>query len=72
MFNSIPIILILLSKRNIALIYAVTIGAQKTKDCAGSRSFQHKLQNRWFQLWCLPAFITILLGEYILNTHFTV
>ena len=34
MFNNIPIILKLLTKRNIALIYSVTICEQKTKDCA--------------------------------------
>ena len=61
-FNSIPIILNLLTKRNIALIYSVTIICeQKTKDCAWSGSFQHKLQHRCFQLWCLPAFPASLL-----------
>ena len=40
-FNSIPIILKLLTNRNIALIYSVTIYEQKTKDCARSGSFQH-------------------------------
>ena len=59
-FNSIPIILNLLTNRNIALIYSVTICEQKTKDCARSGSFQHKLQHRCFQLWCLPAFLTSL------------
>ena len=44
-FNSIPIILNLLTDRNIALIYSVTICEQKTNDCSRSRSFQHiKLQ----------------------------
>ena len=52
------IILNLLTNRNIALIYSVTICEQKTKDCARSGSFQHKLQHRCFQIWCLPAFIT--------------
>ena len=47
-FNSIPITLNLLTSRNIALIYSVTICEQKTNDCARSRSFQHKLQHRCF------------------------
>ena len=45
-FNSTPIILNLLTNRNIALIYSVTIFEQKTKDCARSASFHHKLQHR--------------------------
>ena len=45
---SIPIILNLLTNRNIALIYSVTICEQK--DCALSGSFQHKLQHHCFQL----------------------
>ena len=62
--NSIPIILSLLTIRNVALIYyCVTIfekqKKQKTKDCARSGSFQ--LQHRCFQLWCLPALITCVL-----------
>ena len=57
-FNSIPIILNLLTNRNIALIYSVIFWEKKTKDCARSGSFQHKLQHRCFQLWCLPAVIT--------------
>ena len=48
--DSIPIILNLLTNRNIALIYSVTICEQKTKDCARSGSFQHKLQHHCFQL----------------------
>ena len=48
--DSIPIILNLLTNRNIALIYSVTICEQKTKDCAQSGSFQHKLQHHCFQL----------------------
>ena len=52
------IILNLLTNRKIALIYSVTICEQKTKDCAWSGGFQHKLQHRCFQIWCLPAFIT--------------
>ena len=50
-FKSIPIILNLLSDRNI----------EKTKDCTRSGSFQHEIQHRCFQLWCLPALITSLL-----------
>ena len=42
-FNSIPVILNLLTNRNIALIYSVTICEQTTKDCEQSGSFQHKL-----------------------------
>ena len=61
MFNSIPIILNLLTNRNIALIYSVTICEQKTKDCGWSGNFQHKLQHCCFQLWCLLAFLTSLL-----------
>ena len=34
---------------------------QKTKDCALSGGFQHKLQHCYFYLWCLPSFITSLL-----------
>ena len=61
-FNSIPIILKLLTNRNIALIYSVIICEQKTKDCARSGSFQHKLQHhKCFQLWCLPGFLTSVL-----------
>ena len=48
--RSIPIILNLLTNRNIALIYSVIICEQKTKDCARSGSFQHKLQHRCFRL----------------------
>ena len=48
--NSIPIILNLLANRNIALIHSVTICEQKTKDCARSGGFQHKLQHHCFQL----------------------
>ena len=59
-FNSIPIILNLLTNRNIALVYSVTIYEQKTKDCARLGSFQHKLHHHCFQFWCLPAFLTSL------------
>ena len=41
-------ILNLLTNRAIALIYSVAICEQKTKDCARSGSFQHKLQRRCF------------------------
>ena len=57
MFSSIPIILNLLTYRNIALIYSVTICEQKEKDCALLGSVQQKLQPHCFQLWCLPVFI---------------
>ena len=60
-FNSIPIILNIVTNRNVALIYSVTICQQKTKDCARSGSFEHNPQHRCFRLWCLRAFITDLL-----------
>ena len=50
-FNSIPSILILPTNKNIPLIYSVTICQQKTKDCAPSRSFQHKLQYLCFYMF---------------------
>ena len=54
-FNSISIILNLLTKRKIALIYSVTICQQKyTKDCARSGSFQHKL----------PLFSTLMFASF--------
>ena len=53
--NSIPIILNLLTNRNIALIYSITICEQKTKVCAWAGSFQHKLQHHLFHVWCLPS-----------------
>ena len=34
MFKKTPIILILLTNKNVALIYSVTICEKKTKDCA--------------------------------------
>ena len=46
-FNSILIFSNVLTNRNIALIYSVTISEQKTKDCELSGSFQHKLQHLW-------------------------
>ena len=60
-FNSIPIILNIVTNRNVALIYTVTICKKKTKDCARSGSFEHNPQHRCFRLWCLRAFITDLL-----------
>ena len=61
MFNGNPIILNLLTNRNIRLIYSVTICEQKTEDCTWSGSFQNKLQHCCFHLWCLPAVLTSLL-----------
>ena len=69
-FNSIPIILKLLTNRNIALNYLVIICEQKTKDCARSGSFQHNLQHHCFQLWCLSGFLTSLLASYGVNNLF--
>ena len=40
----------LLTSENVALIYSVTIFENKTKDCAQSWSFQHKLQHCYFYL----------------------
>ena len=57
-YNSVPIILILLTNKNVALIYSVTICEQRTKDCAPSGSFQHKVKHCCFYLRCLPSFIT--------------
>ena len=57
-YNSVPIILILLTNKNVALIYYVTICEQRTKDCAPSGSFQHKVKHCCFYLRCLPSFIT--------------
>ena len=42
--KSIPIILIVLTNKNVALIYSITICQKKTKDCAPSGSLQHRLQ----------------------------
>ena len=47
-FNSIPNILIILTDKNVALIYSVTICQKKTKLCAQSESFQHKLWESLF------------------------
>ena len=49
--NSIPIILILMTNKNVILIYSNTICEQKAKDCALSGSFHHKLQHCGFYLW---------------------
>ena len=57
-YNSVPIILILLTNKNVALIYSVTICEQTTKDCAPLGSFQHKVKHCCFYLRCLPSFIT--------------
>ena len=43
-FKRIPVIFIVLTNKNVALIYSMTICQQKTKDCALSGCFQHKLQ----------------------------
>ena len=59
--NSIPIILIPLTNKNAAWNYSVAICQQKTKDCAPSVSFQHKLQHCGFYIWCLLSFITSLM-----------
>ena len=55
-FNSIPIILKLLTNRNIALIYSVIICEQQTKDCAQSGSFQHNLQHQLFSTLMFAEF----------------
>ena len=60
-FNSIPIILIPLTNKNVALNYSVAICQQKTKDCAPSGSFQLKLQHCCFYIWCLLSSITSLM-----------
>ena len=62
-FESSPIILIVLTNKNVVLVYFVmiTICQKKTKDCAPSGSFQNKLRHRCFHNWCLPLFITSLL-----------
>ena len=62
-FKRIPIIFIVLTNKNVALIYSVTICQQKTKDCALSGCFQHKRQYCCFYHWCLPLFITSLLYQ---------
>ena len=52
----IPIILIVLTNKNFALIYSLTICQQKTKDCALSGYFQHKLQHCCFLSLMFAAF----------------
>ena len=54
-FKSIPVILIVLTNKNVALIYSVTICQEKTKDCALSGCFQHKLQHCKLFLWLMFA-----------------
>ena len=51
-YNSVPIILILLTNKNVALIYSVTICEQRTKDCAPSGSFQHEVKHCCFYFRC--------------------
>ena len=68
-FKSIPIILIILTNKNVALIYSVTIWHKKTKDCAPSGSLHHKLQHHCFYTWCLPLFIISLLITTLLGTN---
>ena len=55
-FNSTPSILILLTNKIIPLIYSITICQQKTKDCAPSGSFQHKLLHRFFLYFMFVVF----------------
>ena len=62
-FNSILIILTILSNKKVALIYYVTICQKKTKDCTPSRSFQHELHYYCFYIWCLLPYITSLLYQ---------
>ena len=55
-FNSIPNISILLTNKNVPLIYSITFCQQKTKDCVPSAS---KLQFSFLFFLCLPPFITL-------------
>ena len=55
-FNSIPFILKLLTNRNIASIFSVSICEQETKDCARSGSFEHKLQHLLFSTLMFAGF----------------
>ena len=76
-FESSPIILIVLTNKNVVLVYFVmiTICQKKTKDCAPSGSFQNKLRHRCFYNWCLPLFITSPLssdGHDFSNEYFPV
>ena len=52
-YNSIAIILNLLTNKNIALIYSVTICELKTTDCARLGSFRHK-----------PLFSTVMFAGF--------
>ena len=54
--RGIPIVLNLLTNRNMASIYSVSICEQKTKDCAWSGSFQHKLQHLLFSTLMFAGF----------------
>ena len=54
--NSIPNISILLTNKNVPLIYSITFCQQKTKDCVPSAS---KLQFSFLFFLCLPPFITL-------------
>ena len=56
--NGIPIFLILLTNKNGALIYSVTIWEQKSKDSAPSENFQHKLQHTWIGYFRDPKTLT--------------
>ena len=47
---------ILLTNKNVPLIYSITFCQQKTKDCAPSAS---KLQFSFLFFLCLPPFITL-------------
>ena len=55
-FNSIPNISILVTNKNVPLIYSITFCQQKTKDCVPSAS---KLQFYFLFFVCLPPFITL-------------
>ena len=55
--------------KNVALIYSVTFCQQKTKDCALSGCFQHKLQHCYFYHWRLSLFITILEARKPKESH---
>ena len=62
MYNSIHIILMLLTNEKGASTYSVSIFQPKIKDCTVSGSLQHKLQQSCcLCLWCFPRFITSLL-----------
>ena len=71
-FKRIPIILIVLTNKNVALIYCVTICQQKTKDCALSGCFQHKLQHCCFYDWGLPLFIITMCSANYVRRRFLI